>query len=217
MISLSDVTFRVIRRMRWRSAWKVKALPIDVGKANEHWFLNAASIGFGAEVTAATPPELKRLLGQAAYTRDGCDSGDAMFITIEEGSSCRIAKSRAAARWRSSAMVVRQAAVSTSLRAHALTMGCSISLAFVISRRRPCSPPRDELQDLSPEGEYISYWQTPWAEVHTEEAIPVNLDGEPVHFSSVRYEAVPRAIRLILPPNCPLLSQPDQHDLSAAA
>src|SRR5258705_9585340 len=35
---------------------------IDVGKANEHWFLNAASIGFGAEVTANTPPELKSLL-----------------------------------------------------------------------------------------------------------------------------------------------------------
>src|SRR5438128_991066 len=40
---------------------------IDVGKANEHWFLNAASIGFGAEITATTPPELKNLLGPAAY------------------------------------------------------------------------------------------------------------------------------------------------------
>jgi diacylglycerol kinase family enzyme len=63
-----------------------------------------------------------------------------------------------------------------------------------------------ELQELSPDGEYISYWQTPWAEVHTEKAIPVNLDGEPVQFSNVRYEAVPGAIRLIVPPNCPLLS-----------
>src|SRR6266545_6997398 len=30
-------------------------VPIDVGKANEHWFLNAASVGFGAAVTATTP------------------------------------------------------------------------------------------------------------------------------------------------------------------
>src|SRR5437016_14045998 len=44
-----------------------KAAPIDIGKANEHWFLNAASIGFGAEITATTPPELKNLLGPAAY------------------------------------------------------------------------------------------------------------------------------------------------------
>src|SRR5882724_6137887 len=35
--------------------------PVDVGKANEHWFLNAASIGFGDDVTANTPPELKSL------------------------------------------------------------------------------------------------------------------------------------------------------------
>jgi diacylglycerol kinase family enzyme len=63
-----------------------------------------------------------------------------------------------------------------------------------------------ELQELSPDGEFISYQQTAWAEVYPEEAIPVNLDGEPVRFSNVRYEAVPGAIRLVVPPNCPLLS-----------
>src|SRR5262249_36601227 len=44
-----------------------EALPIDVGKANDHCFLNVASIGFGAEATATTSPELKRLLGPVAY------------------------------------------------------------------------------------------------------------------------------------------------------
>ena len=53
-----------------------EALPIDIGKANEHWFLNAASVGFGAEVTATTPPELKRLLGQGRVHRDGRNSRD---------------------------------------------------------------------------------------------------------------------------------------------
>jgi diacylglycerol kinase family enzyme len=43
--------------------------------------------------------------------------------------------------------------------------------------------------------------------VHPEEAIPVNLDGEPLSFTTVRYEAVPKAIHLVVPPNCPLLSQ----------
>src|SRR5262245_21259806 len=42
--------------------------PIDVGKANDDWLINAASSGFGAEITATTSPELKRLLGPAAYT-----------------------------------------------------------------------------------------------------------------------------------------------------
>ena len=50
---------------------KGEAVPIDVGKANDHWFINAASAGFGAEITATTSPELKRLLGPAAYTMMG--------------------------------------------------------------------------------------------------------------------------------------------------
>jgi diacylglycerol kinase family enzyme len=62
------------------------------------------------------------------------------------------------------------------------------------------------LQQLPPDGEYVSYFQTPWIEVHPEEMIPVNLDGEPLRFSSVRYEAVSKAISLIVPANCPLLS-----------
>ena len=47
---------------------KGEAVQIDVGKANDHWFINAASSGFGAEITATTSPELKRLFGPAAYT-----------------------------------------------------------------------------------------------------------------------------------------------------
>ena len=65
-----------------------------------------------------------------------------------------------------------------------------------------------ELQQLPPDGEYVSYFQTPWVEVHPEEAIPVNLDGEPLSFSSVRYEAAAKAISVIVPANCPLLSTP---------
>ena len=48
-----------------------RATVIDVGKANDRYFINAASGGFGATLTAATPPELKRLLGGAAYTLMG--------------------------------------------------------------------------------------------------------------------------------------------------
>lgn len=47
---------------------EAEAVAIDVGKANERWFLNAATVGFGAHVTATTSPDLKRRLGSAAYT-----------------------------------------------------------------------------------------------------------------------------------------------------
>jgi lipid kinase YegS len=178
---------------------------IDVGKANEHWFLNAASVGFGAEVTATTPPELKRLLGHAAYTvmgailainvhhyhgrltlpdREITGSGPVAIVGNgrQTGGAVQVAPRARIDDGLLDVLVVRQIPAIALLRA------------------------ARELQQLSPDGEYISYWQTPWAEVHPEEAIPVNLDGEPVRLSSVRYEAVPGAIRLIGPPNCPLLS-----------
>src|SRR5437870_648439 len=178
---------------------------IDVGKANEHWFVNAASIGFGAEITATTPPELKNLLGPAAY------AGMAAILAMNvhhyrgrlilpnrqiagSGPVAIVANGRQAG---GGVQVTPRARVDDGLL-DVLSVRDIPALALLTAAR--------ELQELSPDGEYISYWQTPWTEVHTEEAIPVNLDGEPAQFSSVRYEAVPRAIRLIVPPNCPLLS-----------
>jgi len=182
-----------------------KEVPVDVGKANEHWFLNAASIGFGAEITATTPPELKRVLGPAAYTVMGAILATNLHHyqgslilpdreVIGRGPVAIVGNGRQAG---GGVQVTPRACIDDGLL-DVLVVREIPALALLTAAR--------ELQELSPDGEYISYWQTPWAEVHTEEEIPVNLDGEPMQFSSVRYEAVPRAIRLIVPSNCPLLS-----------
>ena len=182
-----------------------REVAVDVGKANEHWFLNAASIGFGAEITATTPPELKNLLGPVAYAVMG-----AILATNLHHYKGRLILPDREITGRGPVAIVgngRQAGGGVQVTPRAciddglldvLVVREIPALALLTAAR--------ELQELSPDGEYISYWQTPWAEVHTAEAIPVNLDGEPMQFSSVRYEAVPRAIRLIVPPDCPLLS-----------
>jgi lipid kinase YegS len=178
---------------------------IDVGKANEHWFLNAASIGFGAEITATTPPELKRLLGPAAYTVMGAIlatnlrhyQGRLTLPDREITGSAPVAIVGNGRQTGGGVQVAPRARIDDGLLDVLIVRDIPATALLTAAR---------ELQELSPDGEYISYWQTPWAEVYTEEAIPVNLDGEPVRFSSVRYEAVPRAIRLIVPPSCPLLS-----------
>ena len=180
-------------------------VPVDVGKANEHWFLNAASIGFGAEITATTPPELKNLLGPAAYAVMGAILATNVHhyrgrLTLPDreiagsGPVAIVGNGRQAG---GGIQVTPRARVDDGLL-DVLSVRDIPALALLTAAR--------ELQELSPDGEYISYWQTPWTEVYTEEAIPVNLDGEPAQFSKVRYEAVPKAIRLIVPPNCPLLS-----------
>jgi lipid kinase YegS len=184
---------------------KGQVLSIDIGKANEHWFLNVASVGFGAEVTATTPPELKRLLGPAAYTVMGAIlamnvhhyHGRLTLPDHEITGSGPIAIVGNGRQTGGGVQVAPRARIDDGLL-DVLVVRQIPAMALLTAAR--------ELQELSPDGEYISYWQTPWAELYPEESIPVNLDGEPVRFSSVRYEAVPRAIRLIVPPNCPLLS-----------
>jgi lipid kinase YegS len=182
-----------------------EAAPIDVGKANEHWFLNAASVGFGAHVTATTSPELKRLLGPTAYTVMGAILGmnfhhyhGTLVLPDQEitgsGPVAIVGNGRQTG---GSFQVAPRARIDDGLLDVLVVRQIPATAALTAAR---------ELQQLSPDGEYISYWQTPWAEVHSEEEIPVNLDGEPEKFSRVRYEAVPKAIRLIVPPDCPVLS-----------
>jgi lipid kinase YegS len=182
-----------------------RAAPIDVGKANAHWFLNAASVGFGAEITAATPLELKRLLGPAAYSVMGAIlamnlhhyRGRLILPDRQIAGSGPVAIVGNGRQTGGNVQVAPRARIDDGLL-DVLVVRHIPPMALLTAAR--------ELQELSPDGEYISYWQTPWAEIYPEETMPVNLDGEPVRFSSVRYEAVPKAIRLIVPPNCPLLS-----------
>jgi YegS/Rv2252/BmrU family lipid kinase len=44
---------------------------VDIAKANDRHFINMATGGFGAQVTAETPVELKNFLGGGAYTLTG--------------------------------------------------------------------------------------------------------------------------------------------------
>ena len=182
-----------------------QAVPIDIGKANERWFLNAASVGFGAEVTATTPPELKRLLGPAAYTVMGA----ILARNVHHYQGRLILPDREITGTGPVAIVANGRQTGGGIQVAPRAQIDDGLLDLLVVRQIPAMAlltAARELQELSPDGEYISYWQTSWAEVCPEESIPVNLDGEPVRFSSVRYEAVPKAIRLIVPPNCPLLS-----------
>lgn len=47
------------------------AVPMDVGVVNGENFINVASGGFGAMITATTQPEIKKRLGGLAYTLSG--------------------------------------------------------------------------------------------------------------------------------------------------
>ena len=182
------------------------AVPIDVGKANDHWFVNAASSGFGAEVTATTSPELKRLLGPAAYTVMGA----ILAINLHHYQGRLVLPNREITGSGPVAIVGNGSLAGGGIQVAPRAYIDDGLLDVLVVRQVPPTAllaAARELQQLPPDGEYISYLQTPWLEVHPEEATPVNLDGEALSFSTVRYEVVPKAIQLILPPDCQLLSR----------
>ena len=184
---------------------KGEPIAIDVGKANEHWFINAASSGFGAEITATTSPELKRLLGAAAYTMMGAIlainlrhyQGSLILPGREITGSGLVAIVGNGRQTGGGIQVAPRACIDDGLLDVLVVRQISPTALLAAAR---------ELQQLPADGEYISYRQTPWLEVHSEATIPVNLDGEPLSFSKVRYEVLPKAIQVIVPPNCSLLS-----------
>ena len=192
---------------------KGEPVPIDIGKANNYWFMNAASSGFGAEITATTSPELKRLLGPAAYTLMAA----ILAINLRQYEGRVVLPDRQISGTGLVAIVGngRQTGGGIQVAPRACIEDGLLDVLVVrpISATALVTAAR-EMQQLPPDGEYISYWQTPWLQVHSKEAIPVNLDGEPMRFSTVRYEAVPNAISLIVPPNCPLLSEAGRVTLS---
>jgi len=183
-----------------------ESVPIDGGRANEHWFLNAASAGFGAEITATTSPDLKRLLGSAAYTVMGA----ILAINVRQYHGRLTLPDREITGSGPVAIIGNGRQTGGGIQVAPRALIDDGLLDVLVIRQIPATAlltAARELQQLSSDGEYISYWQTPWVEAYSEEVIPVNLDGEPVAFSSVRYEAVSKAIRVIVPPNCPVLSK----------
>jgi YegS/Rv2252/BmrU family lipid kinase len=66
-----------------RIACNADGRSVDVGVLNGRNFINVASLGFGAEITATTPAQLKKALGGAAYTLTGLIK--AMNLTPHSG------------------------------------------------------------------------------------------------------------------------------------
>src|SRR6266516_2774035 len=141
-------------------------VPVDVGKANEHWFLIAGSIGFGAEITATTPPELKNLLGPVAYTVMGAILATNLHhyqgkLTLPDREIAGTGPVAIVGNGRQAGGGVQVTPV------HGVTPVCSMCSPFVKSRRLRCSLPRasyksfHRMANISPIGKSPGSRSTP--------------------------------------------------------
>ncbi len=180
-------------------------VPIDLVRINDQYLINVATSGFGAEVTAATPPELKRFLGGASYALMG------MLLSLNlqphEGEIVLPGSER-----RKASVLVgavgngRQAGGGLPLTPRACLDDGLLDLLYV--RHFPLTDLGtvvQELASLPADGRYVGYNQVPWFTFDHPRPINVNLDGETCVLKKGRAEVVPGVLRFVLPANCPLL------------
>ncbi len=179
---------------------------IDIAKANERYFINVATGGFGAQVTTATPIQLKNFLGGGAYALTG-------IIKALEFSPKR-GKIRSSEFEEDLEIIIgavcngRQAGGGQLLAPEALINDGLLDILMVTT-----FPVYDldvvisELLTPNLNGRYVKRFQTKWVEATSHGNVrQVNLDGEPLHAQKIRFEAIPNSIKLVLPEDCPCVT-----------
>ncbi len=185
--------------------------PVDLARANDRWFVNVASGGFGAAVTAETPVELKDFLGGGAYTLMGILKA-VNFRPYE----CTIRTPDGETKGRMIVGAVcngRQAGGGQPLAPEARINDGRLDVVTL----QPFS--LADIPEVAAElaaavaagampwrgGRWVVRQSVPWVETESAGELPVNLDGEPMKSHHFRFEAVPGAVRMVLPEDCPCL------------
>ena len=176
------------------------ARKIDVGVCNGRPFVNVASGGFGAEVTATTPPKMKQALGGAAYSLMGLIT--ALKLTPYRGT-----------------LTTPEGTVAGELLLLAVCNGRQAGGGYVVG---PQARLDDGLLDVlvvpnvsvdawgqvlhdlinlgQQPGERVKYLQVPSLEITAERPLYINLDGEPLLDSHFQFQVLPKRLSAILPP-----------------
>ena len=180
------------------------AVPVDVGQANDRHFINAATGGFGAMITAETPTPLKNFLGGGAYTIMGVlraidfspykGSLKGPDFDIEgEIAIAAVCNNRRAGHGQP---LAPRAYINDGL------------LDVLIVRHFPLTNATQvltEYQNQAGDGTYVQRFQFSEAIATADRAMPLNLDGEPYENNRIAFKVLPGAIRMVLPEGCPCL------------
>lgn len=179
---------------------------IDIPSANDVYFANVASGGFGAEVTVGTNPQLKKAMGGGAYALTGIVTAakmepyDGRFTSadeIAEGAILVLAAGNA-----------RQAGGGFQVTRNAyLDDGLIDVMAITDFQTKDLGLVVQELQDLTnTENQFVHYRQVPAFEIDVKSALPINLDGEPHQWDHIKFEILPKCLPVVLPEGCPLIA-----------
>lgn len=182
----------------------VEARPIDVGRVGDRCFVNAATGGLGAEITAETPEGMKAALGRLAYLLTGI----ARFGDLQPAQARLRAPDR---EWEGAFLALavgngRQAGGGVELFPDARFDDGLLRVVVM-----PELPPQQRVGTLTSflqQGrkaveDVVLAFEAPWLEVEVPGGLHLNLDGEPIEGTSFRFEVDPGRLRFHVGPRCP--------------
>ncbi len=184
--------------------------PIDVGRIDDRFFLNALVAGFGADVTFQTSERMKTAMRGAAYGLTGilmALKGSVLYRSSGYGDK--------GLEWKDEVIIM--AAVCNGVQAGGVRLApmarLNDGLLDVVSLGDfPLREMSMVIQDmeliLENKGKprYIEYDQIQWLEVDAEHEFPLSPDGERMHRQQFRIEVLKRRLPFILPAGAPLVT-----------
>ncbi|MBS9761971.1 lipid kinase YegS [Pseudomonas mosselii] len=181
---------------------EVPARPIDLGRVGDQLFLNMATGGFGSQVTANTSEDLKKVLGAAAYLFTG-------LSRFSELQAASVELQGPGFQWQGELLALgigngRQAGGGHVLCPEATVDDGLLDIGILPAPQEVAGALRDL---LAGDGLFVRA-RLPWVVIKGAQGLDMNLDGEPLQAASLRFEAMPQALRVHLPAGSPLLSRP---------
>ena len=182
---------------------------VDIGDANGQLFLHMATGGFGSKVTANTSEDLKKILGGSAYLLTGLTKFPEVHSAFGRFEGPGFS-------WEGEFLALgigngRQAGGGHQLCPQALADDGLLDICIVPA-------PADVVGTLTTmltggirglESVSVSA-RLPWVEIEAPEGLDLNLDGEPIEVRTLRLSVRPKALRVHLPADSPLLGSQAQ-------
>ncbi len=183
------------------------AVPIDLAQMNGRLFVNVATGGFSAKLARRTSPAIKKLLGRAAYLLTG-------VLHFGEVGAQRAELRGPGVAWSGELLALgvgnaRLAGGGLPVCPAAMIDDGMLDVAVLPSLGEPDAITL--LEALAVGGfagleTQVQRARVPWLEIESDDEVHVNVDGEPLRARTLRFDVLPRAIRVHLPPSSPLLS-----------
>jgi lipid kinase YegS len=175
-----------------------KPRKIDVGVVNSRCFVNVTSGGFGAEITATTPVDMKKALGGGAYTIMGLIKA----FNLEPYKGRLLVPGEEPQEGAMLLMAVgnnRLAGGGFEVAPKARLDDGLLDLAMI--RHQPemqLTRLAAELKSIdNPDNRYFYYRQLPEFTIETQNEVHFNLDGEPTSQNRLEFSVLPKHLRVV--------------------